>query len=186
MSNCLAGGSTGMLLGALINGGLSAALGAASGATGAAILDASGYAGYSVLEATQMGAAGNAVMGAATGACVGGIIGCVGGAFFGDNASDDKKSSSGSFIGNAVAFVGTQTLGGLLGWAMLNGGDKETMMKLGQTAASLATGSAVLMIPVSCLMTCIVLPLFLAAMACFAFNADKDEADDTSKQMTPV
>lgn len=174
MSNCLVAGSTGAVLGALVNGGLSAAFGAASGAVGAAILDAAGHEGYSVLEATQMGAAGNAVMGATVGALVGCAIGSIGGAVCNDNDGDKSSANPCGFFVNAAVHVGSQTLGGLLGWAMLNGGDASTLMSLGQTAASLATGSVVTMIPASCLMLCVAVPLVLGALACVTANNDAE------------
>lgn len=177
MSNCLVAGSTGAILGALVNGGLSAAFGAASGAVGAAILDAAGHKGYSVLEATQMGAAGNAVMGATVGALAGCVIGSIGGAMCSDNDGDKRQANGGGFFCNAIMHVGTQTLGGMLGWAMFNSGEAETLMNLGQTAAALATGSAVTMIPASCAMICIAIPLVLGAVACVAANNDADKEE---------
>jgi hypothetical protein len=179
------GGSAGSILTGLVYGGLNAAYGAASGAVGSAVLNAAGHTGYAVLESTQGGALGNAIIGASMGVCGGGIVGSlVSCGLFGNNnkGSDDKKSQSGNLCINGVVHVGVQTLGGMLGWAVMNAGEAETIMSLGQTAAALATGSAITMIPAACVTTCIALPLVLAGVACaISMNNDKDVAVEDEK-----
>lgn len=171
---CCAGGTTGMILGGLVYGGINAAFGAASGAIGAAVLESAGHTGYSTSEATQMGSAGSAIIGATTGALVGGVIGCLSGVglFGNNNKGDDENKHPGNGLSQVVSYVGVQTLGGMLGWAMMQ--DANTVMDLGRTAAALATGSAITAIPASCLTICIALPLVMAGIACVAIsNSDK-------------
>jgi hypothetical protein len=181
VAGCCVGGSVGMILGGLVNGGINAAFGALSGAVGASILDASGYPNYSVSEATQMGAAGSAIMGATVGACVGGVVGCLSGVglFGNNNKGDDDKNKNSGLCSSTVNFVGTQVLGGMLGWAIMH--NSETVMSLGTTAAALATGAAVTFIPATIMTYCCALPLVLAGIACMACNSDKDAVTENTR-----
>jgi hypothetical protein len=183
---CAVGGSTGAVLGGLVTGGLNAAWGAASGAVGSAVL-AAGYVGYEVLEATQMGAVGNAILAVPLGTCVGGIAGgLIGCGLFGNNnkGSQDNKTKSGNGCVSAVMHVGLQTLGGVVGWAVMNAGDAETIMNLSQTAAALATGSAITLLPAACITTCIAIPLVLGGIACATSCFDNDKEADIDDDAT--
>lgn len=131
-----------MLGGAIVVGAVSAAVGAGSGAAGAKIFDSAGYSGYDVLTATQVGAAGNALLG--------GVIGGVG-AYMRANKKENsffsrersKESSMCAVPAGYVAFVGKQTLGGVIGYGLLID-IASSKLPLPQSAASLATGSAVI------------------------------------------
>jgi len=170
MTGTVARGTTGFILGSLLMGGMQAASGAVAGAVGAAILQAAENGDYSVQEATQMGALGNGIMGAAVGACIGTVLGLKSSqenAYVG--ASSDKQNNKYNFFSVALSYVSSHTLAGVIGWAIMNN-NAETLMSLGQTAAALASGSAATMIPVICVIHCIALPIVLACIVC----ADKD------------
>ena len=163
---CCFGSLTGSVVGAGIFGGLGAGLGAASGAAGAAILSAAGNAGYVVAEATTMGAVGGAILNGPFGA----LYGCTAGAlaangFFGENNKEEGTTKAQTNC-SIVGYVGSMTLGGLIGWGVLNSGNLATAMDLGRTAAALAVGGAVTAIPASYAIMCMAIPLVMSAAAC--------------------
>jgi hypothetical protein len=145
--------------GAVTNGVFNAALGAAAGAAGAAILKASGHHGYDVLESTKMGAIGSGTIGAATGLLGGALASC--GVF---SVNRDNNNSNESFCGAAIKYTGEQVLGGLVGHAIYNAAIRTTIMDLGRTAAAMAVGAAVTLIPATCATVCIGVPLALCVM----------------------
>jgi hypothetical protein len=110
-----------------------AAGGAASGAAGAAILKKVGLAGFSALEGAKVGAAGNAVVGSALSIAALIIDHCC------DCKDKSDKKSQINALAEVIISVGTSTLGGILGHAMLS---HIAEMSLEQTAAALAVGSS--------------------------------------------
>jgi hypothetical protein len=113
-----------------------ATTGALNGATGAAILKAAGYAGYSILEVTQVGAVGNAV--------IAGSAGLLKGLFHKeDNTTFEEKSAKftcrDAVTASAIS-AGVNAMGGVLGHAILN---TICAMPLDKTVAALATGVGV-------------------------------------------
>ncbi|HCU5990109.1 TPA: hypothetical protein ACK8SK_001246 [Legionella pneumophila] len=153
------GATAGTILGTAAGGGIGGLTGAVSGATGAAILKAAGYAGYSVIEATQTVAAGNAILGGTAG----GLIGCLGGiaavgSFFTDTTEKLKSSSKqpvskGSTTCGILVYAGAQTLGGLIGSALFTE-VAASSMTLGQIAASSSVGAGVTAIPITVGLLC--------------------------------
>ena len=107
--------------------------GAASGATGAAILKAAGKVGYSVLEGARVGAAGNAVVGP-----VMSIAAEIVERYCSCEDESTKKTKRDALV-ELILSIGTSTLGGMLGHAMLA---PIAEMSLEQTAAALAVGSS--------------------------------------------
>ena len=118
----------------IITGAGAAAHGALAGAVGAKILESAGYAGYSVLEATRMGAAGGAVLGAG--------VGFVSGLFVSRNKDEEQSKSFKELVGAIALTTGMSTVSGVLGHAMLN---SIVEMPLEKIAAAMATGSGVVM-----------------------------------------
>lgn len=105
------------------------------GAVGASILDKSGYTEYSPLEATRMGAAGGAVLGAASSvirnACC----------FFREEQPITVRNKSWQeVVGEMANATGIATFSGLMGHFILK---TVTQMPLNKTAAAMAVGSAV-------------------------------------------
>lgn len=147
----------GATVGAVIGGGVSAGLTAASGATGAAILSSSGYTGYVASEAAKMGAIGGSIFGSITGALRGGLSNL--GLF---KKKEEEKDNNGIWE-SAISYTGGSVLGGLIGYGVLNSAS-VTVMELGQAAASFAVGGAVTMIPASCAIICICLPIAACAL----------------------
>lgn len=135
-----------------------AAYGAAAGAIGAAVLKNHGHIGYIVSEATNVGAAGNAVIGAAVGLLDGLTELC-----------GIEVESSNSFWSHMTAGVALSTLGGMLGHAMLKSSAEMTLEK---TAAAVATGGGVL---VGCTAA-----LYLLAICCNVY-AGKEAANEAAK-----
>jgi hypothetical protein len=152
-------------------GGVSAGLGAASGAIGSKILD-DAYGGYDVLQATQMVAAGNALLGGAIGAIGGGIAGAKMGAGVEVSAKSEnnKRDTSLGLLGVVIE----QTLGGLVGYGLFTTTATPANplnLNLGQVAASAAVGSAVLG---GSLAVGIVACAVLVAACCGAAMSDDD------------
>ena len=157
LKNC----AYGFFGGAIVGGAISAALGAAAGATGAAILKASHYDGYDVDEATQMGAIGSAILGGGANAIGGALWSC---GLFKNNSDKDN----GSHILALISYVGSQVLGGLTGYGVMNA-MHATDMNIGQTAAALAVGGAVTLIPAIIVLLCILMPIAF----CIQKNAEQ-------------
>lgn len=156
-----------------IFGSIGAAAGAFAGAIGAEILDASGYSGYNAVEAAQMGAVGGAVINGAAGFLAGSLAAC---GLFGGSDSDSDKEKKKTVTEQAVAYTAGTVIAGLTGYGIMNSGHYETIMELGQTAAAFAIGGAVTMIPATCALTCIAVPLVLAAVAL----AEHEQTNHTS------
>ncbi len=154
------------VVGGVVLGSMGAAAGAFAGGVGAAILKSSGYDGYNPIEAAQMGAVGGAVLDGSVGVLVGALASC--GLFSSSNKSDNKESNTKQ---TAVGYVAGTVIAGLTGYGIMNAGNNETVMQLAQTAASFAVGGAVTMIPASCALICITVPLVVAA----AYLAKKEE-----------
>ena len=170
LKNC----AYGFFGGAIVGGAISAALGAAAGATGAAILKASHYDGYDVDEATQMGAIGSAILGGGVAAIKGALAGCC----ETNTTNSDKKNG---FITSTILYAGDMVLGGLTGYGVMNA-TSATAMNLGQTAAALAVGSAVTMIPVILVTMCICLPI-VAATQVYIANQRRDSFLNIQRQI---
>lgn len=111
---------------------------AASGATGAAILKASGHAAYSVKQAAAAGATGGAVLAIPTAI----VLLCCSSMFGNKENEKDKKEKSP--VGQWALSAGLAALSGVLGYAMLYTGEYHSDMSVGQFAAATAVGSAVL------------------------------------------
>ena len=120
----------------ILNGAVYATGGAMNGAVGAKILSDGGYTGYSVLEATRVGAAGNAVVGASIGIFkeLTSRICCDE-----SNKNKNRKADIAKILGEIALSVGTTTLGGMLGHTMLK---QIADMSLEKTAAAMAVGSS--------------------------------------------
>lgn len=188
----VAGVGLGCLGGAVVAGAVGAACGAMSGAIGGAVLRAAGYAGYSALEAAQMGAAGTALIDGVLGTCGGGIIGGLAGwgMFSGQNKKEEegkrKHINGGTGCGSVTSYVASVTLGGLAGWGMFSAAGATTM-ELGQTAAALAVGGAISCIPAGIGLLCVCVPLVLCGVAAVAaIESDKEAAPDMRPTMSPV
>jgi len=177
---------TGGVLGGAVVGGISAACGAASGATGAAILTAAGHAGHSVIEATQMSAAGNGVLGGSIGALAGlaaggaaavGLFSSSSAYSVGSKHKDNQKSSC---CGGIAGYVATQVVGGMIGYGVLMNVGTITE-SFGNYVADVAVGSAVTAIPISIGLVCCFGIVAAAAVGSALAAAKVVEACSTSE-----
>lgn len=105
-----------------------------------------------------MGAIGGAVLYGASGVLAGSLASC---GLFSSSTDSDKNKTTESVAGYAASIV----LTGLTGYGIMNSGDYQTVMKLGQTAASFAVGGAITPIPAGCGLVCLALPIVLAITA---------------------
>lgn len=159
MTNCNNALSASLpVIGGVSLGAIGSALGAFSGAVGAEILDAAGHSGYHPIEAAKMGAIGGAVLYGASGVLTGALASC---GLFSSSENSNKNRSNESIAGYAASMV----LTGLTGYGIMNSGDYQTVMELGQTAASFAVGGAITAIPAGCGLVCLALPIVLAITA---------------------
>jgi hypothetical protein len=142
-------------------GAFGAATGAASGAAGAAILTACGYEGHTVELATQMAAAGGALLGAAEGLMAGSAVSAL--AFFsgytGSKPDESKKSKGAGCISGVTAYTAHQVIAGMIGYGLFLAGQKASE-GFGSYVADVAVGAAV---------TCI--PMGIALCCCFGLGA---------------
>ena len=164
---------------------LGAGMGAANGAVGAAVLDAAGHSGYDALEGAQNGALGSAIINGTLGCCMGMLLSCGWGLFNNiiDNDSENQSDNrSSGFIPALIMSVGFNTLSGMLGYAILNADSGDRQMELAQTAAALATGSAITFCPQYFLTFCIVLPCVVLAVV--AAGVEMDDAAESDVAST--
>ncbi len=137
------------------SGAYGAALGAANGAVGAAVLNAAGHNNYNALEGAESGAIGAAITSTFFGFCAGCTLGfltelpaSMRKIILQDVAEDNADNGCLSYFTpeNLCALImaaGFNALNGMIGHGILNTGTNETSMGLGETAASMATGTAI-------------------------------------------
>lgn len=159
--NKLIKGSTSFILGGLLGSGLLATAGALAGIFGALILDAASEEDYPYNEAAQIGALGTGVLGA----LMGGAKAVYKTSLMEREDYDSNTKKSCLFFPTLVTYTATTTVGGLIGWALMNN-NGETVMTLAQTAKALSVGGVVSMIPISLMCYCICLPIVMAIVVC--------------------
>ena len=107
------------LAGGAVLGAVNAGVGAATGSIGAAILTDAGYSGHSVTDATQMAAAGGALVGGAVGLVAAAVVAPL--MFFHGSASvhaSVKTKNRGSALGGAAGFVASELISGMIGYGL--------------------------------------------------------------------
>lgn len=125
--------------------------GAASGWVGAKILDTANYLNYIPWEAATKGATGTGIVGFAV-STLKEIIAYLRNKSPNDSDEDKKvKTDLIETIGEIILFVGTNTLGSMLGHAILK---SVTEMALNKTVASSAVGAALLSTLLICAACC--------------------------------
>jgi hypothetical protein len=124
------------------DGFLGALEGAATGAAGAALLSAAGYADYDITDAAKVGALGRGVLAAYFSARSIKLTSC---GFFRQSASHAFFSFSNLFL--ASTHLGMQMLSGLLGQMITKVVDDADMTR-DQSVAMMGLGAAVMLVPI--------------------------------------
>lgn len=144
-------------LGSIFGGAaIGAGMGAATGAAGAGILTAAGYAGHDVTRATQMTAAGSALfnsllMGA------GGLYASVAHeAGIHETASNNRGATG---CGLVVGYTANQVLAAMIGYGLFMAAASDAANNFGGFVADAAVGASVTAIPMSIALLCCVILL---------------------------
>lgn len=114
--------------------GITTACSAASGASGAAILQAAGFSAYNVQQSTAAGATGGAALSITLGMV---LAYCV---KLSEGSTDQSRHNA---IAGFLLSAGISALSGALGYALLYT-TNDTEMTLGQCAAATALGTAII------------------------------------------
>jgi hypothetical protein len=126
----------------LTDGVLGALEGAATGAAGAAMLSAAGYADYDIADAAKIGALGRGVLSAYFSARSIKLTSC---GFFSKNISPHFFSFSNAFL--ASTHLGLQVLSGFLGNSIIRAGD-GAHITTDESICAVALGATVMLVPI--------------------------------------
>lgn len=165
-----------------VSGGLGALLGAASGATGAAIFKGVGT--EQVAAAAQIGAAGSGLLSGAIALTTGAIIAKTSGlSFFNEERKADSKAKEGSCQLDMMGMMAIILVGDLIGYGLLLDTASSTMT-LNESISYAAVGAGII-IPSFCCTVGMLLCLGMIGCALAMKNDEVEHPDNVQTTATP-